>query len=211
MSSLTLVNLECLLIIDFFKVLEDNKLEILDVNHNKSKKYTGDDLKLLSEHWKLLFDEFYALRKDKSGRYMMDKNYELSKLYFMLQMLYEYENRAILLIELERKAELTDFVVKRTKELIVDFGKIYPRVKINIFSNPIEVLEIIQSVIKSQTNIFDEKTGAKEKVVEKQKQSVHKIVAQMSRSLGFSLDVSKMTCLEFISYEELILDSNSKN
>lgn len=194
-----------MLIINFWEIVENNCVELLDINYRNGKKYTEEQIAMLSNAWIKIYDEFFELRDNKSGRYQMDKNFEITKLSMTLDMLHEMQNRTILLIDLENVKELNDFAVKRTIEVIKDFKFLYPRIKINIFDNPTEVLKIIQSVIKSQTNIYEEKLGAKTNVVQKQKETIFDVIANMSNSLGFQLSIDTLTCSSFIAYENTIM------
>lgn len=191
--------------------MENNCIEQLDENYKPGKKYSDADMLALGEHWKKLYDEFYSLRNNKNGKYLMDKNYELRRISLMLAMLYDFENRIVLLINMSNMKELQDFIIKRNCEVINDFKAVYPKVKISSFAEPVEVLKIIQSVIKSQTNIFDEKSGVVEKQVEKQIETVHSITSQMGTILGFNLNINTMTCLEFIGHERTVEKKNAQN
>lgn len=197
--------MKTLLIINFWDIVENNNVQILDINYNANKKYNAVEMALLSSAWMNIYDEFFELRDNKSGKYQMDKNFEITKLSITLDMLHEMQNRIILIINLEHLEELNDFVIKRTFAVIKDFKNLYPKVKINIFDNPNEVLKIIQSVIKSQTNIYEEKLGVKTKVIEKQKETIFDVIANMSTSLGFQLSIDTLTCASFVAYENAIL------
>ena len=103
------------------------------------------------------------------------------------------------------------FVTERTPQIIADLRIHYPKVKMNVFSNLEDILKTIQSVIKSQTNIYDEKTGAKVKTVEKQKQTIYDICSQMSKHLGYNLNINTMTCMEFIGHENTIMRASKES
>jgi len=198
------MNLEYLKIILFWRIVDTNDITELDLNYSKSKKYTEEQLDILSKHWVKIYDGFYEHRNNKSGRYLITKNFELAKMALLLELLADIENRIILLINMSKQIELKSFILKRTLQVIEDFKRLYPKVYINRFDNLLEILTIVQSVIKSQTNIYDEKLGVKEKTVDKQKQTVYDVVAIMSKILGYNLDVNNMTCLEFVGHENLI-------
>jgi hypothetical protein len=199
------VSLKNLLVIKFWDIVENNTLYLLDANYKKGKKYTEKEVEFLAKQWANLYDEFFSLRSNKSGKYQMEKNFELTKLHMYLEMLYELENRVILLINMENIEELVDFVIERNIQVIKDFKSLYPKIKINIFDSPSDVLKIIQPVIKSQTNIYDEKLGAKQKTVEKQRETIYDVVAMMSNSAGFAIDIESLTCMSFIAYENAII------
>jgi hypothetical protein len=214
MSSLELMNLESLKIIAFWKIVENGCVEILDKNYRFGKKYSLNEISALDECWKNLYDEFYEYRQNKSGKYTITKNFELIKLSLMLELLTDIENRLILLINLMKLRELDKFIVKRTNEVVTDFKSLYPKVKIAMFADCYEILTIVQSVIKAQTNIFDEKAGAKQNTIKKQKETIFDVVSLMSKQLGYGLDVNNMSCMEFIGHENTInstLKSNNVN
>lgn len=204
MNFLELTNLESLKVIAFWKIVENGCIEILDQNYKSSKKYTEKQLLILSEHWKEVYDQFYEIRENKSGKYVMAKNFELVELSAKLEILADIENRLILLINLFQMKELSKFVATRLNEAMSDFKNIYPKVKLPIFYDPYEALTIVQAVIKAQTNIFDEKVGVKQKAIVKQKETIYDVVSIMSKQLGYGLDINNMTCLEFIGHENTV-------
>ena len=210
MSTLELTNLESLKIIDFWKIVDTNSVELLDINHIVSRKYTDYEVGLLNMHWSKLYDEFYEYRNNKSGKYLMNKNFELVKLSLQLELLSDIENRLILLMEMQENKNLAKFISTRTIECINNFKKLYPRVKIGMFDNCSEVLDIVQSVIKSQVNIFDEKRGTSEKAVTKLKETIYDVVAIMSKALGYNLNINTMSCMEFIGHENTINSTTAK-
>lgn len=165
----------------------------------------------MQEHWKTLYDEFFDLRDNKQGQYLMAKNFELKVIEMKLEMLYEMESRIILLIEISTIDGIEDFVVRRTGEVIRDFKGLYKKVNMNMFANPVEVLNIIQQVIKSQSNILEEKVGVSDKTVEKQVKSIHNVTSQMGTILGFNLNINTMTCLEFIGHEQTVQEKSKQN
>lgn len=196
------MSLSQLRVIDFWYILENNTIEMLDLIPNRV--YTHEDSLLLTLHWQKLYDEFHDLRNNKSSTYKIEKNYELARITLRLALLYDFENRLMLLNNIQNTPELSSFASKRTMEVIEDYKLLYPKVKVNIFSSILEVLSIVQATIKSQTNIYDEKVGVKEQIIAKQKQTVYDVVAIMSKVLGYSLNVNTMSCLEFIGHENAI-------
>lgn len=199
------------MILEFWKIMETNQVEKLDRDFKPGKKYTHEQLLSLEKQWMKLYDEFFSLRNNKHGVHMMTKNLELKHLSLKLDMLYDIENRIILLIEMVKTPEFNDFVNKRTVLAIADFKKLYPKVKLGNLVSTFEVLDIVQQVIKSQTNIYDEKTGAISNGVEKQVKSIYSIVSQMGVILGFNLNVQTMTCAEFIGHEETVEQKAKQN
>lgn len=203
-------NLDDLKIMLLFKILKSNSYELMDKNYYEGKKYTDEQSTLLHETYFKLFDEFSVNRKDKRGLFLMQKNFKLIQMSLMFEILYDIERRIILLMQID--LDLLDlFVETRRREIIKDFSRLYPKVQINLFSDLSEILTVVQQVIKSQTNIFDEKSGVKEKQIAKQEQTIHYIVSRMSKNLGVALDVNSMSCNEFIAWEEVILESNAKD
>jgi hypothetical protein len=188
--------------------VELNNVETLDYNYTKGKIYSDSEMELLSEHWKNLYDEFYELRDNKSGKYTMNKNIEISRLALILDILADIENRLIILNSLGTSKEMLKFIAYRTSEAINDLKKLYPKVRAPLLSSPLEVLSIVQSVIKSQVNIYDEKVGVKETTVTKQKETIFDVVAIMSRILGYRLYINSMSCMEFIGHENAINTTN---
>lgn len=204
------MSLESLKIILFWRIVEFNNIEILNVNHRKGRKYNDLQLTELANHWKQLYDQFYMLRNNKSGKYTIDKNSQLAELALKLNILADIENRLILLINMDGPKELSKFIAVRTNEAVSDFKKLYPKIRVNIFSNPLEVLTIVQSVIKAQINIYDEKVGVKQETITKQKETIYDVVAMMSKYLGYNLNVDNMSCMEFIGHENTINSMNKK-
>jgi hypothetical protein len=204
------MNLELLKIIVFWNIVDTNNVTLLDANYKKGKIYTEAQLDELNAHWKKLYDEFYGFRRVKSGRYLMDKNLELAKLSLMLELLNDIENRLILLIELGYNKELGSFVRIRKHQAITDLKKLYPKIRVNAFDDCSELLETVQSIIKSQINIFDEKSGVKEKNIAKQHETIYDVVAVMSKSLGYNLNVNDMCCMEFLGHENTINSMGKK-
>lgn len=191
--------------------MENNCVEQLDTKYSETKKYSQLEMAELGEQWKKLYDEFYTYRNTKNGRYLMDKNYELKRLSLILDMLYDLENRVVLLINMSNIRELLSFINKRNSMIISEFKDLYPKIKVNVFANPAEVLKLIQSVIKSQRNIYDEKAGVIDNTVVKQVETVHSISSQMGAILGFNLNINTMTCLEFIGHEKTVEKKNAQN
>lgn len=202
------MSLEYLKITQFWKIVETNSIETLDRNYKHGKSYSDDEMNLLAEHWKDLYDEFYELRDNKSGKYTMTKNIELTKLSLMLSILYDVENRLIILIGLDTSPVMLKFIAQRTIEAISDIRKLYPKVRISTLSSPLEVLSILQSMIKSQQNIYEEKVGVKDNTIQKQKETIYDVVSMMSKILGYRLDINSMSCMEFIGHENTINKTN---
>lgn len=205
-----MTNLELLKIVTFWRIVETNNVAELDINYRKSRVYTDEQLLELNQYWVKLYDEFYENRQNKSGKYLITKNFELAKMSLLLELLYDIENRIILLINMSDVKELQKFVTNRTYDVVSDFKKIYPKVRISQFDNLREILTIVQSVIKSQTNIYDEKLGVKEKTVQKQKETVYSVVATMGKILGYKLDINNMNCMEFLAHENMINASSKE-
>jgi hypothetical protein len=191
-------------------MVESGGIEQLAMNYRYGKRYSPKLMFEIENHWKKLYDEFYELRNNKSGKYSLNKNYELVKLSLTLELLMDIENRLIMLINLGYSKELTKFIAQRTVEAINDFKILYPRVKISMLDNCEDVLVTVQSVIKAQTNIFDEKAGAKQDNIEKQRETIYDIVSMMSKYLGYNLDVNNMSCMEFIGHENTINSASKK-
>lgn len=189
-----------------------NNIEDLNHNHYRGRVYTDIQLEHLQNWWEKIYDEFYSLRDNKSGKYSMNKNRELVTMSLKLDLLSDIENRTILLINMGDAKELNKFIAKRTNEVVADFKDLYPKVKLGMFSSLLEILTIVQSVLKSQINIFEEKLGAKENTIAKQRETIFDVVSIMSNYLGYNLDVNNMTCLEFIGHEKTIhgLSKNNK-
>jgi hypothetical protein len=204
------VNLGLLNITTFWQIVEKNDIEYLNHNHKIGYKYSDKQLEILSEHWKKLYDEFYELRNNKAGKYTIDKNLELAKISLTLDLLGDIENRLILLINMESKSTFTRFIVQRTSEAVNDLKILYPKIKVALFSTPIEVLTILQSVIKAQINIYEEKVGVKDKAVVKQRETIYDVISVMSKYLGYSLNINNMSCLEFIGHENTVNSMNKK-
>lgn len=208
-NSLTFQTLETLKIKKFWEILKTNNPRLLDCDYSRGKNYTDEQLEKLNAAWLVLYDLFISERDDKSCKYLISKNLELIKLSFKLDMLYEMENRLILLSEMTEE-HYTEFKSRRCTEVAKDFKSLYPRVQLNIFSNLDEILNIVQQVIKSQTNIFDEKSGANDKNIKKQEDSIEYVVAIMSKALGFAIDSNSITCSDFIAYEKVVNSMQSK-
>ncbi len=211
LNSLIFQNLESLKVIQFWRIVKTDEVQLLDLEYNPKKKYSEEELSELNKRWKLLYDEFFDLRQNKSGKYLMEKTFELRKISAFLERLYDMEHRAILLIELEENKELSAFVAKRITNIILEFKALYPKVKLDTLSNPRETLSILQQVIKSQTNIYDEKLGAKDNTVKKQEDTVHTVASKMGKALGYNLHVNDMTCLEFLGHENALIDSEKSS
>lgn len=202
------MSLELLKVVQFWKILETNQIELLNITHKVGTVYTTEQIDILSAHWKDLYDEFYELRNNKSGKFVFSKNIEIARLSLVLEILGDIESRLIILCNMLGAGNLLEFVATRTNEAVEDLKKLHPKVKVPMFSNPLEVLSIVQSVIKAQSNIFDEKIGVVEKTVTKQKETIFDIVAIMSKILGYRLDVGTMSCMEFIGHENAINSIN---
>lgn len=205
MTSLDLLN-----IVVFWRIVDDGSIQELDLNYRRNKVYNEQELNELGKHWAKLYDQFYEYRSNKSGKYLINKNYELAQLSLKLQLLSDIENRLILLLNIGDNKVFREFIKIRTVDVVNDFKKLYPKVRISVFDSITELLTVVQSVIKSQTNIFDEKTGAKENVVQKQRETIYEIVAMMSKILGYSLNINTMSCMEFLGHENLINSTSKK-
>lgn len=179
------------------------------MNYSESKKYTDEQKVEANNVFKNLYDEFFDLRIDKSGKHVLSKNLELMKISFKLELLYDIENRIILLMNLPGE-HLKEFRENRRRQIMQHFKEIYPKVNLTPFLELEEILKIVQQVIKSQTNIFDEKSGSKDKKIEKEEKSIQYIVLMMSKNLDLMINVNELSCLDFIEHEKLISDLNKK-
>lgn len=210
MNSLTYLNISTLRVVLFWHILKTNKFELLDEHYDSKKEYSNEQLQEAAIAFKSVYDEFYDSRENKSGKYLLDKSLELSTIAYKLELLGDIENRLILLINMSGEY-LEEFKETRRREAICDFKEIYPRVKINVFSTLEDALDIVQQVIKSQTNIYDEKTGVKEKNVKKQEETIEYVIAMISKNLGYNLDSNTLTCASFVANEKLVLNINKNS
>jgi hypothetical protein len=139
----------------------------------------------------------------------MKRNYELMEVSLKLELLHDMHNRLILLLELHGE-HLKEFRETRRRELLNQFKAIYPKVKFNIFIEIEEILELVKQVIKSQNNILSEKTGIQEKKIDKQERTIEYIISVLGKNLGYNIDSSTMTCLDFIAKEQLVEEINQQ-
>jgi hypothetical protein len=198
------MNLESLKVHKFWSIVESGGVEQIACNYRPGKRYNATRMHLIEQHWKKLYDEFYSLRDNKTGQFMLNKNHELSRLSLTLTLLGDIETRLIMLINLSTKVEAAKFVGTRTAEAILDFKKIYPRVKISLMDDCFEALQIVQASIKALINTVDEKAGVKETNIEKQRETIYDVTSMMSKYLGYNIDVNNLNCLEFIGHENTI-------
>jgi hypothetical protein len=204
------MNLESLKITLFWKIVDSNCIEFIDKKFYVNKKYSESELEEIDTQWKKLYDEFYTLRKNKSGQYQLDKNTELVKLSSKLELLSDIENRLTILCSMSSVPELENFVIERTILAIHDLKNLYTNVRVNTLNSPLETLSIVQSIIKSQINIYEEKLGVKDKTMQKQKETIYDVVSMMGKYLGYALDINNMSCMEFLGHENTI-NSMSKS
>lgn len=196
-------------ILTFWLILKTNKIELLDSSYKKGKKYTEEQLFGLAQLWNTLYDEFSEKRKDKSGKYLMKKNFELMEISLKLELLHDMQNRLMLLLELHGN-HLKEFRETRRREIILEFKDLYPKVKFNIFIEIEEILTLVQSVIKSQNNIFTEKNGVQDKNIDKQERTIEYVISILGKNLGYNIDAQTMTCEDFLAKEQLVEEINAK-
>lgn len=209
MNSVILENLETLKILTFWNIVKSNNVELLDKNYFEGKKYSEKEISILSEQWVLLYDEFSNRRTNKSGKFLMKKNYELAEITLKLDLLHDMQNRLILLLNMSGE-HLKEFRETRRRQILNEFKSLYPKVKINIFYEIEEILLLIQQVIKSQNNIFTEKSGVQEKNIDKQIDTIHYVISVLGNNLGYNLDPNTLTCEDFLS-KELLVERLSKS
>jgi len=180
---------------------------LLDINYNYKKKYSDAEVSILYKKYGEFYDEFFDLRQNKSGKFLMQKNLKLLEITLKIDALGDMENRLILLVNLTDDI-FKEFVEVRRLEIMKLFREIYPKVKLDLFIEIDELLKLVQQVMKSQINDLDEKTGAKQKAVVKQENTIQYVIAIMSKNLGYKLDPNNMSCIDFIENEKIVSEMN---
>lgn len=177
----------------------------MDINYSQNKIYSKSDLEKLNAVWINLYKEFNDKRNNKETEVIFNKNIELLEIVYKLEILNDMQDRLILLLQMSGNT-FKEFRETRRREIINQFKDLYPKVKFNIFIETEEILELVKSVIKSQSNIYFQKSGSKDKKVKKEEKSIEYIVSVLGNNLGYNIDMQTMTCEDFIAKEKLVYD-----
>ena len=202
-------SLEALLILKFWEIIKNNNdYKLLDVNYSKDKVYTSDELDLLSDTWNQLYDEYFKRKNNKEAKYFLKLSNDALIIIQEISLLEDFKERFILLYELQKEAELNDFVIEKKVLLCNEIKETFPKLKFNQFDEVYELVEFVDSVIKAKTNIYNEKFNVLGKKVDKKVQNIYRDVVNIGRELGIQLNVNTMSVAEFLEYENTAIESS---
>lgn len=197
------------MILKFWEIIKNNNdYKLLDINYSKDKAYTSDELRLLSNTWNRLYDEYFTLKDNKDAKYFLKLSNDALIIIQELSLLEDYKERFILLYELQDQEELIDFVIEKKVLLCNEIKETFPKLKFNQFYDISALIDFVDSVIKAKTNIYNEKFNVLGEKVDKKVQNIYRDVVNIGRELGMQLNVNIMSVAEFIEYERTAIESS---
>lgn len=193
--------LDDLKILLFWKIIRDGNICLLDANHSE-REYTDIELSELQEAWYKLYDEYYRQTNDSRSKHELKKSADEFMLSYRIMTLHKF----IVLTGFLQNHRI-DLPKEQWHKMYIDLVQSVkekePRIKTNIFDEPIDTLEKINRYMASLHNQLKKLTTGKQKNADSAVSNIYTKVASVGVELGLQLDVKEMSCNEWLAYQEI--------
>lgn len=199
----TYQSLDQISIITFWKIAEEDKYQLMDLNYTPSKTYSEEDLLILKTAYLKLYDEYFLLKDSQNQRLTIKNNDEKLNKQHKIQLL-ESHLKALVLIDY-----LVSQGVDKSEEIkvIIDnIKRIEKRVNLPYTDSLFKIMEKVAKLIKrlvNQLEIDEARSDQHQKrEAKKFKNYYDNIVAIegiLERPLG---DDSLISAMKWIAYEK---------
>lgn len=202
-TSLNIIRtLDDLKILQFWKIIRDGNVMLLDSNWVKDKEYTEHERSELQEVWYALYDEYYKQTNDSRSKHELKKSSDELILSYRIMRLHKF---CELLVWLSNcRSELPQ---EKWDQMYVDLvnsvKETEPKIKTNIFDEPIGTLEKINRYMASLHNQLKKLTAGKKKSADSAVSNIYTKVAAVGIELGLQLKVEDMSCNEWLAYQSV--------
>ena len=204
-------SLDTLLILRFWKIINDDNIKLLDVDYKEGKKYSKKDIALLEKTWENIQDDYFDIRTDSKSKMDMEKSFDGLK---VIKKLIAFETAIKSLKIIDMLIGLVDDVeiYEKRKELYDNLQKVNKRVKFNHFFSLEQDKEYFNKFYSSLQNTYNLNFKKKEKNDKEQVRNVYTVVANMESWLdGRTLDLETMVVARWIAYEEQVIQKQKND
>ena len=189
-------------ILVFWEIIKQNNLKLLDVNFKENKEYHDFDLKLINDTWNDLYDDLFVLKNNSEAKYYLKSNVDRLLLVHINNLLNDIRERYILLYNIKDEEFLTEWITEKKIILYNEIKEIQPKARINQFDDILVLIENVEGLIKSNQNLYNEKSNVIEKKIDNKIQNIYSTIAKLGSALGYQLNVKEMSVLEYLAYEK---------
>lgn len=194
--------LDDLKILLFWRIIRDGNLLLLDTNYT-DREYTETESTEIREVWYKLYDEYYTQTNDSRSKHELKKSADELVLMQRIKSLHDY---CVLLgwlsnYKTELPAENWD---KMYIDLVQGIKESNPRIKTNIFDEPINTLEKVSRYMGSLHNQLKKLTTGKQANADSAVANIYTKVVAVGTELGIQLNVENMSCNEWLAYQTTV-------
>lgn len=193
--------LDDLKILLFWKIIRDGNIMLLDVNHT-DREYTETERSEVQEVWYALYDEYYRQTNDSRSKHELKKSADELVLSYRIMTLHKFIELVGFLHNhrIDLPQEQWD---KMYIDLVQSVKEKEPRIKTNIFDEPITTVEKINRYMASLNNQLKKLTTGKQANADSAVSNIYTKVASVGIELGLQLDVREMSCNEWLAYQSM--------
>lgn len=193
----------------FLQILRDGNIYLIDRRWYPDKKYQPTQDQEIKDTWAQLQDDYFEQRDNLQNKIYLRQNAEKLKQMMRITVLEELK-KSIAFLDLIRFVIDEGDWIKKKFEVVEQIKKTSPRYRANQFSETFELLKDVEAMIKSATNVYNERVKNVENAVDKKEINGYKVLAHLSRVLGLTINMNKITVAEFIGYEEVAQEMQQK-
>ena len=198
-------SLDKLKILTFWDIIKTKNLFLLDFDYQDGKKYSEKQSKEITAVWSTLYDEYYVLTDDPTSRAKMSKTFDELKLRTKINQVKNNYEFLLQLIEFRDDFSEKDFKKYEQEtyaRLIIIERKIKPLYLDGVEAN----LNILDKVLKSLVNKYNQDHKESVKQVDKEISNVYEVVASAESWLERNLDINTMVVSHWVALQKQIKD-----
>ncbi len=193
--------LDKLRIILFWEILKEKNPLLLDANFKPENKYTKEEESFIVNTWERLYDEFFEYKNDSKGRLLLKETEDEMRLLFKINLLVDLRNHLEQLFYNIESIEVKNFEELKFSAFEI-IKKIEKKIKLTVFVDIPEAINILDRVLNSLQNSYSIKTKRNNQEIDKQIQNVYSVVAKVESVLERSIpNIDTISVLQWIAYE----------
>lgn len=203
-------SLETLPIITFWKIQKDENILLLDIDYKEGKVYSNADIAEIENVWLKMQDEYFVMQDSPESEKHLRSINEKLKLSLKLQTLQDIGNAFVYLLQVADVVDEKWFSAEKNKAYDL-LKKCAPNYKGNSFKTIPEILSDISQLMKSTTNIYNERVKVLGNKAEKKIENIFKTIAKIGAAIGMQLNPHTMSVSEYIAYLQIALENGKKD
>lgn len=196
-------DLDKLNILTFWQILKDNNALLLDVNYKDGKRYANKEETRLNELFSTLYDQYFTLRDDGRGKFLLKSKLEEIKLVRTIKQLKENAEFLLILKRYEGLYKEID-VSKHELNTYKRIKRISRRIKIKELMGLDYNLKVIDGYMSALANRLNEVKSKVEVKHQKEVINFYDTVANAESWLERNLPIEKISVTRWLAYEKQI-------